>query len=382
MGVLPALIGLNYHVAKLRGKGGEDASFAKWATRARRAAADEARLRPDQRILQRILSPEAAVTTLVREHQRALDAKTDAEKAAETDAAAKPRLEKLTRAWRMAERAKRLGGAAVAEAAHLHKHTAKIRDAAQARRFSELLGKLELGDATHHRLEKSLEDDDAEYSGVSHLSSSGVNLTWLQREIDSCGKTYVKARAKGKREALALNGYATLADPTLWSTNNPDSFKVTYEVANKTCPTVTARPPRNKAPHAGGSTWDGGLFELAAPQIFSGDAPAEFRNILNVDFKNLVAGGTHGLGAIKIQYSLYESLTSTIFGDQYQGGIDADSGDASIVFLESNGLTIEGSKGIRFSDETSPFSASLNAIALPWLISWMSDVILDGFEAT
>jgi hypothetical protein len=124
------------------------------------------------------------------------------------------------------------------------------------------------------------------------------------------------------------------------------------------------------------------LFELAAPQIFSGDAPAEFRNILNVDFKNLVAGGTHGLGAIKIQYSLYESLTSTIFGDQYQGGIDADSGDASIVFLESNGLTIEGSKGIRFSDETSPFSASLNAIALPWLISWMSDVILDGFEAT
>ena len=40
-------------------------------------------------------------------------------------------------------------------------------------------------------------------------------------------------------------------------------------------------------------------------------------------------------------------------------------------------ITIKSKKSIRFSD-AAPYRVGLNAIALPWLIWWMSTVIVGG----
>jgi hypothetical protein len=379
MGVLPALLGLHYHVAKLRGAGG-DASFAEWAKKAKRAEANEALLRPEQRILQRILTPEAAVGTLKTFKKTEEDRRVESAKTATEE-----RKLQLARAKKALERATRLASATLAEAMHIHK--TKIKNDAQAKRFGRLLGTLnEAEEKKPHDLPPKKYEE--EYTPISFesgtLSVPDTTFKWEQHDVDACGKTFVQATGtKLSPPTHSLDYYAELADPTLWSKNNPESFKVTYEVATRNLPVVTAAPPQDPLLRFGGSSWRGGLFELAALEIVSGEAPIQFRNILNVSFdKKPKSGNSEAakLGKIEIHYSLYESLTSSVFGDEYQGGIDADSGEASIA-LAANQLTMSGSKGIRFSDEASPFSLSLNAIALPWLMWWISDVIIDGLEA-
>ena len=112
--------------------------------------------------------------------------------------------------------------------------------------------------------------------------------------------------------------------------------------------------------------------------VIPDESPTEFRNLLNVSFTS------DGQSEASLDYSLYESLTTSFFGIDAQGGIDVDSGTGSVTFGRRDGappgLVLGADKSIRFS-EACPFSEFFNVIALPWLTWWMADRVLLGLES-
>lgn len=360
MGHLPALVGLQYHIAKLLGDAGAP-RFAAWAKKARRVAALEARLPPEHRMIRRIPPPETAARILKAEHQRLTSALHDAEsdvakaeraadQAANSKVAqAKAHRERLQHSLKIVPVAHKIARGTIQEGIDFYAKEAK--NDAQVARFGKLLKILEAPGA--------LADADL------------AVIDWNQTGIDSCGTTTVTVTGKVRTAVVDLTPkYSQLSDPALWAQNTPDSFKTTY-AAYPDCPSVSNSPrPVNPAP-APGTTWGGQLFEVADVAVMPGEAN-ELRNLLNIDF-------TAAKTAVSLKYSLYESLTSSLFGVESQGGIDADSGFGS-VNLDGSSLIMTGQKSIRFT-EANPFGEFMNMMALPWLLPWLKALIEQGLKA-
>jgi hypothetical protein len=198
-----------------------------------------------------------------------------------------------------------------------------------------------------------------------------ATIDWIHTGIDSCGTTTVRVTGKVHTEAVDLTPkYAQLSDPALWAQTSPDSFKTTY-AAYPDCPAVSNSPRPVNPPPAPGTTWGGQLFEVADVAVMPGETN-ELRNLLNMDF-------TAAKTVVSLKYSLYESLTSSLFGVETQGGIDADSGSGS-VNLDGSTLVMTGQKSIRFTN-ANPFGEFMNMMALPWLMLWLKAMIEQGLRA-
>jgi hypothetical protein len=251
----------------------------------------------------------------------------------------------------------------------------KTQAQAQISAFAEqVFGKEALDEA--YRIHKEGPEKDEAESSVSLLQPD-LTFKWIHRGIDGCGKSSIIA--EGARDGITneIDEYSKLTDPCLWFRNIPETFKVSYRTETPTLPRVSDTPAQSKRLHLDGDAWEGYLFEVAALELFPGEDLTEFRNILNVKYYGDIKKSL--TGDLRIEYSLYESLTSEVFGIQDQGGIDVDSGTGRVT-LRDGRLTIRSEKGIRFSDAT-PFSDELNVVALPWLIWWMSAVIIGGLTA-
>jgi hypothetical protein len=368
MGILPALFSLHYNVTKVRADGGDD-GFKAWGVLRNALAAREALQPPPQRLLQRIMPPETAVATLDAFFQNelpALHTALHAAQAADDRGAVREiefRLAAVTRAQQEAI-------AVLAEATYF---LDKAQNQAKADRFWKLLNQL---DKTVDRviLKDYLHIDN---NGFSVSVPKPISFSWTKRTVDCAGKTTVAATGANPAAPSLFTTYAVLSDPAVWSANNPNAFRLTFP-ASTDLAVVTALPTNSLPKHDPGTTWEDHLFEDADMAVIPDESPTEFRNLLNVSFTS------DGQSEASLDYSLYESLTTSFFGIDAQGGIDVDSGTGSVTFGRRDGappgLVLSADKSIRFS-EACPFSEFFNVIALPWLTWWMADLVLLGLES-
>jgi hypothetical protein len=200
-------------------------------------------------------------------------------------------------------------------------------------------------------------------------------------DLDEAGVTrfYAKVtRKRGRHERFQR--VAETADPQNWHKVYPQQFPEAYD-----CDDFFGsryEMPRHKPGAVLGKTWSGLLAEVFQWSFWGADLAA-FRNLLRMDFKANPTSDDNG--TIEFKYSLYESLTNSVFdGRVSPGGIDVDSNDAgsSSVSLTRDQITIQAGKNIRFSRDTGIFQDELNLVALPAVTMWIIGLLLTAPTST
>ncbi len=318
----PALFGLHYHLAKLRGQRKDAPAYEGVADWARRLRTFE-RARPYSP-LRKILSPENAVSALQQE------------------GSLQPRSHAL---------------AALGEAYWLSEAAGDRRGMDENERHVRRL-------APGVNLE-ALRADGAEEAkhplslvGDESVPEGNHSFNWESSSIVN-GVTQVSAKGEGPRKEK-FDYFANLSDPRNWSKNFNPTFAETRPI---------------EPPGTPGETWkDGRLYEEARLQLVAGDDLTMFRDILSIDYIVNNEADNPTLGKLSLTYSLSECLSSTILGAKNQGGLDVDSGTGGVK-CDASRITVKADKGIRFSPAAA-FSEVLNLVALPFLTLWIRELIL------
>lgn len=327
----PALFGLQYQVAKMRGRRG-DAGFAQWFRMAQKVERERAGA-----LVARVPSAEEAVSVLARE-SRPLFKKQGVAVAAEGY---------LTS----------LDGGDRESLAEYRAHLEKLRPGAAA--------------ALGPRRQQKVHGDAS--ASANLVLPPGATFTWVKRTYGANGVTTVSAKGSRASHAKPFQYYVEHADPRNWAKYYKPSFQQTYQTIAD--PTNPLRNPPPAAPVKGvDGAWKGRLFEVARLELMPGDDLTEFRDILDIVLTLSDVGQPQTLS---LTYSLSECLTTSVLGIENEGGLDVDSGHGCVTCTGGVRGPIDATaeKNIRFTS-VAAFSEELNLFALPFLIVWMRALIL------
>jgi hypothetical protein len=109
-----------------------------------------------------------------------------------------------------------------------------------------------------------------------------------------------------------------------------------------------------------------------------------YQNLLSIDFAGLDSPQQASAQKVSFKYSLYESLVTDLLQNVYRGGIDVDSnrdGKCEVALVDVAGvrkLVIYAGKSIRFSDNLGCYQFDLNLVALPFLATWITTLLLQA----
>jgi hypothetical protein len=201
--------------------------------------------------------------------------------------------------------------------------------------------------------------------------------------------------AKGTRtgdDFRSFRSYVEISDPRHWHDKRQsvegNPFKTTYCTGGNLRGALSD-PPRLAGTNPG---WNGQLFEVVSLELPPGDELTEFRNILNIDFRvdgktQIPSWGpeeTEDAGhELSLEYSLRESLSTTVLGILNLGGIDVDSGHGGVEISLQRGqrrtVTSTARKDVRFS-KACAFSELMNLSVFPFLLFWIPTFISTALD--
>lgn len=338
-----ALFGLQYQVAKMRGRRG-DPDFARWFRSAQKVEQENS-----GRLLTRVLSAEEAVSILARE--------------------SRPQFKKQ--------------GAAVAAEGYLA--TLRGGDRKSRAEYSAHLNKLWPGAVGALAGRPVKVAGDASTSAAVVLPADAT-FKWDTRTYGANGVTSVSAHGCRTGHARPFQYYVEHADPQNWGRYYTPTFRQTYQTLPKPRNPLRNPPPVSPVKTGPGATWDGFLFEFARLELTPGDDLTEFRNILNINFTESEVPKPEkpekvNVERVELIYSLNECLTTSIAGIENEGGLDVDSGTGGVTCTGGvvEKVEVNARKDIRFT-KVAAFSEELNVFALPFLIVWMRSLILETLE--
>jgi hypothetical protein len=175
-----------------------------------------------------------------------------------------------------------------------------------------------------------------------------------------------------------LKYFIGITDPRRWSINAEETFTDSYPMKYPPEPidplgpdpdidqALAHSPPKNG--------WKGNLFEKVGLPLGPAIHVTEFRNVLDIEFTVRAARPQ-----IDLDYSLYQSLTSSVAGVTHQGGIDVDFGRGSVdLDTADDSVVFVAGKNIRFTPGA-PFHTELNLMALPFLKYFITSLTLIPF---
>jgi hypothetical protein len=176
---------------------------------------------------------------------------------------------------------------------------------------------------------------------------------------------------------------ASEADPRNWSKDFPEMFAKSYRIRNGCeCVDRYEDPDPDDNGEAPGLTWQGPLFETA--QFALGGTPLiVFRNVLDIEFTVDRKGDYRG--TLDTNYCLHESLSNSTLDFARPGGLDVDSAAHGTcqVSLKGKGaveeMTTKAAKNLRFSEDAE-FSEELNVLALPFIQTWITQLLINSMK--
>ena len=247
-----------------------------------------------------------------------------------------------------------------------------------------------LGKPLHERVQGADDLNEAytQYAASVHspvLRPSGTaspvpkDFKFIELTVDPKGITRIQAEMVYDDPKATVAGAARKNDPRAWAMNFPELWTSSYRVAIP--PDVTNRfaNPQPQDDTEIGTAWKGHFFERG--QIaFEGISVLAGSVLLYIDFDvKTEQEGAPGSqkGEVKLAYSLYEALTTSVLCFQSPGGPDVDSdhgGDDMrgapifVVNIDRDRVKTRSGKHVRYASDVQ-FSEELNAISLP-LWSW------------